>query len=179
MVYEIVTYGDEALRKKSVRVDVVDESIRQLADDMLVTMRRSSGVGLAAEQVGRDESLFVVEVPAEAACGVPMPLVLINPEITASEGKQRGEEGCLSFPGLYTKVTRSEHVVTRFTNLDGEEQTLEADGLLARAIQHELDHLNGVLLVDRMSPAQKVANAGRLRRLKAETLADTPGKKRT
>lgn len=95
-----------------------------------------------------------------------MPLVLINPKIVESEGEQVGQEGCLSFPGIYINVKRFEKVSVQFLDLEGNLQMQEATGLLSRAVQHELDHLEGVLLVDRMSPVQKVANAGKLKRLK-------------
>ena len=131
--------------------------------------------GLAAEQVGRREAMFVLDVPpADEDAGppsdppVPMPLVLINPEIVERRGEQRGQEGCLSFPEIYVDVTRGFEVVARFMDLEGADHTITARGMLARAIQHELDHLNGVLLVDQMSPVQKVAVAGKLKRLKRQ-----------
>jgi peptide deformylase len=129
-------------------------------------MYAENGVGLAAEQIGRTEAICVIDVPADQACGVKMPLVLINPVIVASEGEQVGQEGCLSFPDVYINVRRAERVEATYLDSEGNKQTVEATGLLSRAIQHELDHLNGVLLVDHMSPVQKVANAGKLKRLK-------------
>lgn len=167
-MYHIVIYGNEALRRKSVRVEQVDDHIRQLSRDMLACMYAEKGVGLAAEQIGREEALVVIDVPVEEAGGVAMPLVLVNPEITALAGEQDGQEGCLSFPGVYVNVKRAATATVRFMDLDGAVQELETVGLLARAVQHELDHLNGVLLVDRMSAVQKVANAGRLKRLKKD-----------
>jgi peptide deformylase len=168
-----VTYGNEILRRKAVPVAEVTEEIRRLVGDMLESMYAAKGVGLAAEQVGRTECVCVIDVPRDAekeACRaenavVPMPLVLINPEITAAEGKQRNEEGCLSFPEIGAPITRADKVTVAYTDLDGVRRTLTARGLLSRAIQHETDHLNGVLLVDRMSAMQKMSVAGQLRRL--------------
>ena len=97
-----------------------------------------------------------------------MPLVMINPQITESDGEQQSQEGCLSFPGLYVKVKRASQVTAEYTDLDDKKQVVSPDGLLSRAIQHEMDHLNGKLLVDHMSTVQKVANAGKLKRLKKE-----------
>ena len=98
-----------------------------------------------------------------------MPLVLIDPEIVETSGEQVGQEGCLSFPGVYVNVTRFEHVTVAYTDTHGSRQKIQAAGLLSRAVQHEMDHLNGVLLVDHMSAVQKVANAGKLKRLKRES----------
>ena len=128
---------------------------------------------MAAEQVGRTESLCVIDVPRdvekeecrEENAAVPMPLVLINPEIVAAEGKQRNEEGCLSFPEIGAPITRADKVTVAYTDLAGVRRTATARGLLSRAIQHETDHLNGVLLVDKMSPMQKMSVSGQLRRL--------------
>ena len=170
-IYPIVKFGNEALRKKSQPIAQVDDGIRKLASDMLASMYAGKGLGLAAEQIGRDEAICVIDVPKEEACGIAMPVVLINPKILATEGEQVGQEGCLSFPDIYVNVKRSEKVTATYMDTDGTTQTIEASGLLARAIQHELDHLNAVLLVDHMSAVQKVANAGRLKRLKRETKA--------
>ncbi len=176
MIFPILTYGDNLLRKKARRVEAVTPEIAALVHDMLETMYHAEGVGLAAEQVGRDEAICVIDVPAQAEkpdcrdanAGIAMPLVMINPEIAATAGSQRNSEGCLSFPEVHVMVTRPNEVTVTFMNLDGETQTLTARGLLSRAIQHETDHLNGVLLVDRMSPMQKISVNGKLKRLQAE-----------
>ena len=173
MIYPVVTFGQEILRQKAALVAEITDEIRQLAHDMLESMYASKGVGLAAEQVGRTESLCVIDVPRDAekeACrdenaAIPMPLVLINPEITAKEGKQRNEEGCLSFPEISAPISRADKVTVTYTDLNGKRQTVSARGLLSRAIQHETDHLEGVLLVDKMSPLQKMSVAGQLKRL--------------
>ena len=173
MIYQVVTFGHEILRQKAVPVTEVTEGIRQLVRDMLESMYAAKGVGLAAEQVGHTESVCVIDVPHDAekeACreenaAIPMPLVLINPKIIATEGKQRNEEGCLSFPEIGAPITRPDKVTVAYTDLTGAQQTVSARGLLSRAIQHEVDHLSGILLVDKMSPMQKLAVAGQLKRL--------------
>ena len=173
MIHSIITYGNEMLRHKATPVPLVDEEVRRLVADMLESMYASRGVGLAAEQIGRTERICVIDVPhdaekeecREANAALAMPLVLINPEILASEGRQRNEEGCLSFPDISVPLTRANRVTVTYTDLDGFRQTCTACGLLARAIQHELDHLDGVLLVDRMSPMQRMSVAGQLKRL--------------
>lgn len=177
MVHSIVTFGRQELRQKARPVEKVTPAIAALAKDMLETMRAARGVGLASEQIGREESVCVIDVPAEsekptcvaANAGIRMPLIMINPEIAATEGQQRGEEGCLSFPEISTPVTRANQVTAVYTDLDGNRQTVVALGLLARAIQHEIDHLNGILLVDRMSPLARLAMAGKLKRLQQES----------
>lgn len=178
MNYKVVTYGNEILRKKAEPVPEVTDEIRQLAKDMISTMYASNGVGLAAEQIGKTESMCVLDVsPAYGEgpegegkpCPVPMPLVLINPEITETEGECVAEEGCLSFPDIFVPVARPERIVVKYMTIEGQDATIDTDGFLARAIQHEMDHLNGVLLYDHMSPVKRVALAGKLRRLKKES----------
>ena len=177
MTYDIVTYGCPVLRKKAVLVQMITQEIRQLAADMLESMYASKGLGLAAEQIGATWAVCVIDVPTpqepehpdHANDGIPMPLVMINPEISEHEGEQVGQEGCLSFPEIFVTVKRHWRVTCRYMDLDGNLQTVNAVGLLSRAIQHELDHLNGVLLVDRMGPVQKVAHSGQLKRLKASS----------
>ena len=176
VILPVVTFGHEILRQKAVPVAGITDAVRQLVKDMLESMYAAKGVGLAAEQVGRTESVCVIDVPREAekeACreenaAITMPLVLINPEITATEGKQRNEEGCLSFPEIGAPISRADKVTVAYTDLKGVRQTASARGLLSRAIQHEVDHLNGILLVDRMSPMQKMSVAGQLRRLQKD-----------
>ena len=174
---DIMLYGNPVLREKAVPVANIDDGIRQLVGEMLETMYANNGVGLAAQQVGRNERMCVVDVspvrepddehnPADADDGVPMPLVMINPRMVDQGGEQTGDEGCLSFPEISFPIKRAAELTAVFTDADGNEQTVRCTGLLARAIQHELDHLNGVLLVDRMSAAQKIAVAGRLKRLR-------------
>ena len=174
MVQKIVCYGEEPLRAKAVPVTQITPEIRQLVADMVETMKAARGVGLAAEQVGRQEAVCVIDVPADAEkpeCAafnapVAMPLIMLNPEVSEPRGKQRDEEGCLSFPEISVPVTRASQVTATYTDLDGARRTITVQGLLARAIQHECDHLNGVLLVDRMSTLQRMSVAGQLRRLR-------------
>lgn len=181
MKQHIKIYGDAVLREKAQHVDRVDDGIRRLVNDLLETMYANKGLGLAAEQVGRTESVCVVDIPpgvegdvepgSESASGVPMPLVLINPEIEAASGEQVAQEGCLSFPELYVSVKRAANVKVKYLSLDNREAFVEADGLLSRAIQHEMDHLNGMLLVDRISAVKKVGIAGKLKRLRKMSAA--------
>ncbi len=143
---------------------------------MLETMYKFNGVGLAAEQVGRTESICIIDIPPDAekeeyrdkTNAIEMPLVLINPQIIASEGEQRDEEGCLSFPQIGVQVTRANQATVSFTTLASTRKTITAYGLLARAVQHETDHLNGVLLVDQMNSVQKLAVSGKLKRLQKQ-----------
>ena len=173
MILPVVTFGHDILRQKAKPVAAITDEVRQLVGDLLESMYAAKGVGLAAEQVGRTESVCVIDVPRDAEkeecregnAAVPMPLVLINPEITASEGKQRNEEGCLSFPEIGAPITRADKVTVDYTDREGVRRTATARGLLSRAIQHEVDHLHGVLLVDKMSPIQKMSVAGQLKRL--------------
>jgi peptide deformylase len=180
VIYPVVTFGHEILRQKAVPVAEINDEVRQLVQDMLESMYAAKGVGLAAEQVGRTESVCVIDVPRDAekeACrdenaAIPMPLVLINPEIIAAEGKQRNEEGCLSFPEIGAPITRADKVTVTYTDRSGASQTVTARGLLSRAIQHEVDHLSGILLVDKMSPMQKMSVSGQLRRLQKNAQAE-------
>lgn len=175
MVSEILTYGNSLLRRKAVPVESVTDDIRELARGMLKTMCDGEGLGLAAAQIGRQEAVCVIDIPpmrddeGQAVRENPqvrMPLMMVNPTITERSGEQAGPEGCLSFPGICVTVKRAQEVTVEFLSLDGKQGSVHACGLLARAIQHELDHLDGVLLVDRMSPVQKVAVAGKLKKLK-------------
>jgi peptide deformylase len=181
MILDIVQYGHPVLRQKCRPVEVVDERIRQLASDMLETMVDASGVGLAAPQVGEDIRLAVIDVSHDPECvsllkvngqdtalESLMPLVFINPELTFSQEKDTAVEGCLSIRGIRAEVRRPAAVIARLPQLDGSVLEIETDGLLARALQHEIDHLNGVLFVDRLSAVAKVSMKNRLKRLLAE-----------
>ena len=167
------------LRQKALEINEVTDEIRELARDMLETMYAERGVGLAAEQVGRTERMFVIDIPPDSDTDengrrenpeVQMPMVLINPKITGhTDDVQVGPEGCLSFPDIFVSVERWYEVDAEYLDLEGRICPVHAKGLLARAIQHELDHLDGILLVDRMSPAKKVVLSGKLKRLVKET----------
>ena len=143
-VYSIVTKEDKLLRKTSKAVPEVTDNVRKLLDNMLETMYASNGVGLAAPQIGILKRVFVVDIGPDG----PGPLKLINPEIIERSGYQVGPEGCLSCPGIYGEVKRSMNIKMKALNTDGEEIIIEASGFLARALQHELDHLDGILFID-------------------------------
>lgn len=143
----ILRYPDPRLKTVATPIASVDAKVRQLAMDMAETMYEAPGIGLAATQVNVHKQLVVIDV-SEAKDGL---LVLINPQIVARDGSQEGEEGCLSVPGIYDRVERAERVTVRFLDLEGQEQTLVAEGLLAVCIQHELDHLQGKVFVDYLS----------------------------
>ena len=146
-IRQIREYGDEILRKKSREVDVVDDKIRELLDDMLETMHKYNGVGLAAPQVGILKRVVVIDLYDDNG-----PLKLVNPKIVKQKGKQEVEEGCLSFPNQYAKMIRPEEIVAAALNEKGEKIKIKAKGLLAQAICHEIDHLDGVLFIDNMLP---------------------------
>lgn len=139
--------GDEILRKKSREVEIVDDRIRELLDDMVDTMHHYNGVGLSAVQVGILKRLVVIDLYDDKG-----PIKLINPVILKTKGEQEVEEGCLSFPNQYAKMIRPMEVVAEALDENGKKIKIKAKGLLAQAICHELDHLDGVLFVDNMLP---------------------------
>jgi len=168
MILEIVQYGHPALRAKGRLIEKVDDDIRQLAEDMLETMVDADGVGLAAQQIGRPIQMCVLDVTEVTDrpsvlringkvvdIAEHMPLVLINPEVETFGKSRAGVEGCLSFPGARGDIVRPHSVRVKARTLDGSTLEFEADGLLARAIQHEHDHLHGILFIDHMNPADK------------------------
>jgi peptide deformylase len=147
----ILEYPDPRLRKKAAAVTVVDDAVRQLADNMLETMYAAHGVGLAATQVDVHLRLIVLDVSEERN----RPLILINPELLKLEGSAPAEEGCLSLPGIYDKLSRAAHISVRALGRDGGPFEIEAEGLLAVCIQHEMDHLEGKLFVDYLSELKR------------------------
>ncbi|ADD66835.1 peptide deformylase [Denitrovibrio acetiphilus DSM 12809] len=153
MILEVKTFPDKVLRIKAEPVDSIDESITELLDNMVETMHARSGVGLAAPQVGISKRLIVIDTSAGENEG--MLLRVINPEIISAEGEQVGEEGCLSIPGEYEPVRRAEKVTVKAMDENGKPYTMEAEGFLARAFQHEIDHLDGVLFIDRLPSYKK------------------------
>jgi len=154
MVYKIVKYGDPVLERKCDPVTKFDTpELKQFVEDMFETMYASKGLGLAAPQVGVGERLTVIDVSAGE--DPAQQLVLINPEIILKEGTQTGEEGCLSIPGFREDVTRAMKTVIRAQNLQGETFEVTGEELLARAMQHEIDHLNGVLFLSHLSPLKR------------------------
>ena len=149
---EILHYPDKRLRTVAEPVEVVDDTIRRLVDDMLETMYAAPGIGLAATQVNAHKRIIVMDLSENKN----EPLCLINPEIIKAEGIEQTEEGCLSVPDIYETVERAERVVVKALDREGREFTLEADGLLAVCIQHEIDHLEGNLFVDYLSPLKQM-----------------------
>jgi peptide deformylase len=181
MILPIVIYGDSVLRVKCKPVTDVTDEVRQLAQDMIETMHHARGVGLAAPQVGIPLQLAVIEVPADeesvtylkvngedTPMAEAMPVIFLNPKIELGKDKAIGEEGCLSIPDLRNEVRRAAEVKVTYQTLDGQTVTMEADGLLARAFQHEIDHLNGILFIDRLSAAAKLGVRRKLKRLMVE-----------
>ncbi|PYL10081.1 MAG: peptide deformylase [Verrucomicrobia bacterium] len=181
MKLSILQYGDPVLRTKGKRIDQIDDRIRELAANMLETMHAVNGIGLAAQQIGEPLQLTVIDISQvedrpstmklngeEVDPKAAMPLVLVNPEIELGSETELGSEGCLSFPAISGDIERAKSAAVRAQTLDGEIE-IEAGGLLARALQHELDHLNGILFIDRMSSVAKAALASRLKRLQKET----------
>jgi peptide deformylase len=147
---EIVTYGNEVLRGQTLPVRIIDAAAAKLAKDMLETMRAGKGIGLAAPQVGIPKRLFVVQVADD------IPRVFFNPKIVGqSEENAKFEEGCMSLPGIYADVMRPEAIRIHAWNEKGKAFTLEAEGLLARVIQHEYDHLRGVMFIDYLSELKR------------------------
>jgi peptide deformylase len=181
MILEIVQYGHPILRQRCRKVTEVDENLVNLIGDMLDTMVDANGVGLAAPQVGVPIRLAVIDVAHDPECvsylkvngeevalESIMPLVFINPELEFGQPKEFGVEGCLSIRGIRSEVRRPADVKATLPQLDGSILVVETDGLLARALQHEIDHLNGVLFVDRLPAVTKVAMRNRLKALAAE-----------
>lgn len=147
----ILEFPDERLRKKAAVVEEITPDIVNLIDDMLETMYAAPGIGLAATQVNVQQRIIVMDLSEEKN----QPLVLINPTLASKAGTEESEEGCLSVPGFYEKVTRAESVVVNAMDKNGDTIRLEADGLLAVCIQHEIDHLDGKLFVDYLSPLKR------------------------
>ena len=186
MILPIVKYGHPVLRQKGAAIEKVTPEIKQLIADMFETMEASHGVGLAAQQVGRAVQLTVVDVrevakdrpstlelkgkPADVA--EIMPLVLINPVVTPAGEPATGGEGCLSFPEIFAEIARPESVDVKALNEKGKPIEFRAGGLLARAIQHETDHLNGILFIDRMERKKKEEFREELDALQAATKAE-------
>jgi peptide deformylase len=168
-MFDVLIYGDPFLRRRAVPVESFDADLRSFAEELTETMREKDGIGLAATQVGRAIRVAVVD----ATGGESKPYVLVNPEIIwSSEEREDYEEGCLSIPDIRLKVNRPVSVSVRARDADGTEYTIEkATGLLARALQHEVDHLEGILFVDRVSSLQRQLVAGRLKKLAKESAA--------
>ena len=153
MIRPILTFPDPLLKKKSAPVTIITDEVRQLAADMAETMYDAPGVGLAAPQIGVLQRLIVIDVASKEEA--PRLIVAVNPVIVHGEGEVYEEEGCLSVVDYSANVKRHEKVVVKGLSIDGQEQTWHADGLLAVAFQHEIDHLDGILFVDRLSPLKR------------------------
>jgi peptide deformylase len=182
MKLPILHYGDPMLRAKGKRIEKIDERIRQLTQDMIETMYAANGVGLAAQQVGEALQLTVIDVsevedrPSTMKLNgkdvdprTAMPLVLINPELKLAGETELAMEACLSFPEISGGIERARSVIARAQTLGDDRIEIEASGLLGRAIQHEVDHLNGILFIDRMNSAAKAALSSRLKQMQKET----------
>jgi peptide deformylase len=187
MSLKISYFGDPILRKKGRKVVNFDESLLKFSEEMLALMHVSEGIGLAAQQIGEALQFCVVEVPEHPDYPITcifdgkalspsllMPMSLANPKVRALPSDEYYyEEGCLSFPGINANVARPERIVVTFQDLDGVEHTLECDGLLARCIQHEVDHLNGVLFIDRMEKKTFAEIKKEVQELKQRTIEES------
>jgi peptide deformylase len=164
VIRPILRYPAPILHQKAVEVPAVTPEVAALIDDLVQTMHGASGVGLAAPQVGLSERLFVIDLSVGKS---PDDLIaLVNPTFVRRDGMQLEEEGCLSVPGFHATVARPLHVVIRGLDRNGRERTIEAHGLLARALQHEMDHLDGILFIDRLKPVQRRLILRRIERLR-------------
>ena len=170
-ILTILTAPDPVLKKKSVTIAAVDDRVRQLMDDMLETMYHAPGIGLAAPQIGVNERIVVMDIGRSEENR--QPIVMANPEIVwLSEEDNTYEEGCLSVPEHYADVVRPKAVKVKFLDRDGNPAEIETDGLLATVIQHELDHLDGVLFVDHLTSLKRNMILRKLLKLKKEAAAD-------
>jgi peptide deformylase len=163
MIYQILKYGAQELRKVSSPVDAFNEELAKIAKNMIETMYGAPGIGLAAPQIGLNIRITTIDLSVgEDGSKV---IILCNPEILSSEGVQKCDEGCLSVPDFSETVTRPQRMTVRGLDLHGEEVKIEADGLLARCLSHEIDHLNGILFVDHLSPLKRSLIRNRIKKL--------------
>lgn len=168
MAYEIRTYGDPVLKAQATQVTDITGKVAQLIDDMFDTLYDSdSGIALAAPQIGVQKQIFVWDVDGEA-------MAIINPEIVESSGEWVYDEGCLSIPGLYVEMLRPNNVLMRGYTVDGEQVEIEASELMGRLFQHEIDHLHGVLMFDRMTPEQRKEAMAEYRRIVEQPAEPAP-----
>lgn len=174
-VLPIYIYGQSVLRKKARPVKKPSEEISLLASDMIETMRKANGIGLAANQVGDLRRIIVVDAGAIAESEEVPPLAMVNPEVVSQEGTWTIEEGCLSIPDIREEVTRSEKILVRYLDAGFEAKEISAEGLLARVILHEIDHLDGVLFLDHLGAVKRKLLRGRLNKLeRGEVDVDYP-----
>lgn len=167
MSYDIRTFGDPVLKTCAAEITNIDSKLIKLTDEMFEVMYQAPGIGLAAPQIGVQKQLFVYDVDDK-------PQVLINPKIVESSGEWVYDEGCLSIPGLYVEMLRPKLVLVEATNLDGNTIQIEADELLARLFQHEIDHLQGVLMFERMTPDQRKQALAEYRRREESKIESEP-----
>jgi peptide deformylase len=168
MAYQIRTYGDPVLKSKAAEVSDINGKIARLVDDMFDTLYESdSGIALAAPQIGVQKQIFVWDVDDQH-------MAIINPQIVESSGEWVYDEGCLSIPGLYVEMLRPNHVLIRGYTVDGDEVEIEASELMGRLFQHEIDHLQGVLMFDRMTPEQRKEAMSEYRRLQEAPPTEAP-----
>ena len=179
MLLEIVKYGHPLLRETAEPVDTVDEETTKLIDNMAETMHAAEGLGLSANQVGVLKRVIIIDQGLARGEEENKLLALINPKITLAEGEVRANEGCLSFPSLTGDLYRPERVVVEGLDRNGEPIKIRATDLLSRAICHEVDHLNGVLYIDKMVRPDKELLKGKLRKLRKETINDLKKEKAT
>lgn len=172
-VLPIYTYGQQVLKKKARPVRAVDDHLRRFADDMFETMYNSHGIGLAANQVGALDRVIVVDISdmeemQNLPDGVPgkTPLVLLNPEVVSEQDSWIMEEGCLSIPEIREEVERAETIRVRYRDIDFAQRELDAYGLLGRVLLHEIDHLNGILFIDRLNIVKRKLLRGRLNKIR-------------
>jgi len=165
-ILPIKIYGDPVLRKQAKEIIKVDENIRKLAFDMLKTVKEAGGIGLAANQIGEEKKLFVIDRSFFSASPEEnSPLIVINPVLVEARGEQTSEEGCLSIPGTYADVTRQMEVLVKGIDLDEKEIEIEGKGFLSRVLLHEIDHLNGLLFIDHLSSIRRRLLAKKLKNL--------------
>ena len=170
---KIMKYGSDVLREVAQPVEEITDEVRRLAENMLDTMYNSDGVGLAAPQVGVSRRIIVIDVgPYDPSCD---PVALINPEIVRQEGQVDAEEGCLSLPDIRGDVKRAETVTVEALSLDGEKVRTEAVDFLARALQHEIDHLNGILFIDHLGRLKRQLIKKQLRQIEKESKEELAG----
>ncbi len=174
-VLPIYVYDQAVLKRRAKPVQKVDDTLTRFVDDMFETMRKANGIGLAANQVGLLQRIVVIDVSGIEGMENAKPLTLLNPRVVQEEGEVVMEEGCLSLPDLRDDVERPEKVLVEYQDLDFQNCSIEADGILARVLQHEIDHLNGVLFIDRLGSVRRKLLRGRLNKiLKGEVETNYP-----
>jgi peptide deformylase len=168
-ILDIVYYGDPRLEKVSEPLAEVTQETRRFVKDMFETMYFTNGVGLSAPQVGVNQRILVVD--CSGGSDRDQQIALINPVVTGATGEQRGQEGCLSFPGLFAEIARPNVVTVKGLDLEGKEVEIEGEGLLARALHHEIDHLDGVLFIQRMKKVDRETIVRKMKKMKFEKIA--------